>query len=76
MGDLVKHKQWRKYDDYRVRQYCIIECPKCHIDRNNMQAFCWGKFEDLRTGKRYNGAGVECDKIIDFCFNENIKTIE
>ena len=68
----IKRILWRKYDDYRIQQYCIKECPYCHFSRNG-QASCYGKFE--KDGKSVNGAGIECDKIINFCFDENIRQI-
>ena len=68
----MRARRWRKYDDYRIQQYCIKECPKCHI-KSNGQAFCFGKFK--KGEKYYNGAGVECTKIIDFCFGDEVKEV-
>lgn len=68
-------KWWKKYE-YRIEQYCKIECSQCRIDRRTGEAFCWGKFTELRTGKGYHSAGIECDKVINFCFDENIRKDE
>lgn len=78
MGEIYVHKNWRNYnkDDYRIETYCKCECPFCRINKKNGQAFCVGRFKDLRTGKYYVSNGLECTKIIKFCFNENIKLIE
>lgn len=69
---IITKKWWKKYE-YRVEQYCKIECPSCRVNKLTGEAFCWGSFKDLKTGKYYHGGGTECDKVIDFCFAENIQ---
>ncbi|MEI7474722.1 MAG: hypothetical protein WCK67_08070 [bacterium] len=73
MGIIIKYKKWRKYQDYRINQYCISECPKCIVDKSNGSAFCWGKFS--KDSKTYLGRGIECEKIINFCFSDDVKQI-
>ena len=46
----------------------------CSVNKNNGQAFCNGKFK--QKGKIYFANGLECDKVINFCFDKNTEEIK
>lgn len=70
---IYTRKWWKKYE-YRIEQYCKIECPFCKINKRTGEAFCYGRFE--KEGKHYRGNGIECYKAIDFCFDEKVRKDE
>ena len=74
MYNIIKFRKWRKYNDCRIEEYCKKECVYCSVNKNNGQAFCNGKFK--QKGKMYFANGLECDKVINFCFDKNTEEIK
>lgn len=70
---IITKKWWKKYE-YRIEQYCKIECPCCRIDKRTGEAFCWGHFK--KDDRYYHGGGNECNKVINFCFDEKVEKLE
>ena len=78
MGKVKKFRKWRNYskEDYRIEPYCKGECPYCLVNKENGQAFCWGKFKRLSDGVVILARGDECTKTIDICFSDKYELIE
>lgn len=74
MYNIIKFRKWRKYNDCRIEEYCKKECVYCSVNKNNGQAFCNGKFK--QKDKIYFANGLECDKVINFCFDKNTEEIK
>ncbi len=76
MGEVKKFRKWRKYNDYRIETECRLMCPYAILNRDNGQLFCYGRFKEINSRKIYTAQGLECDKVIEICFNENFKLIK